>query len=194
MNKYILCTNSKGGVGKSTLSLNLAITLSEEFKVAVIDLDHQGSLILLKNQYTKFNITNEQYLLYPNQEYDIIIIDCPPYLQKDLPKLIRLADLIIIPTRAGILDVLAMSGTVHLIEKEKMKYKSLIVLNMIKHNTTLTEEVLNFMVAHKIKIAKTRLSDLVSFTRSVALKGVFNDKKAQRQIDNLTLEVKNLLN
>ena len=42
----IVVANEKGGTGKSTLSMHLAIKLMyENFKVAVIDLDgHQGSL------------------------------------------------------------------------------------------------------------------------------------------------------
>ena len=36
-------------------------------------------------------------------DYDFIFIDTPPYLSNHLPKLIAIADLIIVPTKAGIL-------------------------------------------------------------------------------------------
>ena len=44
MPKIILTAHQKGGVGKSTLTFNLALALKNDFKVAIIDLDLQGSL------------------------------------------------------------------------------------------------------------------------------------------------------
>lgn len=44
MPKIILITHQKGGVGKSTLTFNLAQNISNGSKVAVLDFDLQGSL------------------------------------------------------------------------------------------------------------------------------------------------------
>ena len=48
MAKIILITHQKGGVGKSTLTFNLAQNFSSNSKVAVLDFDLQGSLSQLK--------------------------------------------------------------------------------------------------------------------------------------------------
>ena len=44
MPKIILITHQKGGVGKSTLTFNMANALKNDVKVAIIDLDWQGSI------------------------------------------------------------------------------------------------------------------------------------------------------
>lgn len=191
MPKIILITHQKGGVGKSTLTFNLAQNISNGSKVAVLDFDLQGSLSQLKELVTDFKI-----IPYVGEidkilelEYDFIFIDTPPYLSIQLPKLIAIADLIIVPTKAGILDLLAIKNTLEMIETANRTNDTLIVFNMIKANTTLTLDILIGLEEYKVKIANTHISDLVSFTRSVLLKGVTKDQNAQRQIDQLTKEI-----
>ena len=106
-----------------------------------------------------------------------------------MPKLIAFADLIIVPTKAGILDLLAIKSTLELIEQENRTNNAMIVFNMVKMNTTLTLDILIGLEEYNVKIASTHISDLVAFTRSVLVNGVKNDKNAQKQIDNLTKEV-----
>lgn len=134
MTKIILCVHQKGGVGKSTIALNLAINLSQSSKVSILDMDHQGSLLQLDGEFNEIYITNDQHLLSDTTDYDFIIVDTPPYLSNKLPGLILAADLILIPTKAGILDILAITTTLDLIKREKMDFKALIVFNMIKPN------------------------------------------------------------
>ena len=191
MPKIILITHQKGGVGKSTLTFNLAQNISNGSKVAVLDFDLQGSLSQLQEVITDFDIipyTGEIDKI-SELEYDFIFIDTPPYLSSQLPKLIALADLIIVPTKAGILDLLAIKNTLEMIELANRTADTLIVFNMIKANTTLTLDILIGLEEYNVKIANTHISDLVSYTRSVLLKGVTKDQNAQRQIDHLTKEI-----
>ena len=60
---------------------------------------------------------------------------------------------------------------------------------MIKSNSTITREIKNQLVEYKVSVAKTEISDLVAFTRSVVFKGVKYNTNAQKQIDELTKEV-----
>jgi chromosome partitioning protein len=191
MPKIILVTHQKGGVGKSTLTFNLAQNISNGSKVAVLDFDLQGSLSQLKELVSDFEIIPYvgEIEKISELEYDFIFIDTPPYLSNQLPKLIAIADSIIVPTKAGILDLLAIKNTLEMIETAKRTADTLIVFNMIKANTTLTLDILIGLEEYKVKIANTHISDLVSFTRSVLLKGVSKDQNAQRQIDQLTKEI-----
>ena len=191
MPKIILVTHQKGGVGKSTLTFNLAQNISNGSKVAVLDFDLQGSLSQLKELVNDFEIIPYVGKIekISELEYDFIFIDTPPYLSNQLPKLIAIADLIIVPTKAGILDLLAIKNTLEMIETANRTDNTLIVFNMIKANTTLTLDILIGLEEYKVKIANTHISDLVSFTRSVLLKGVSKDQNAQRQIDQLTKEI-----
>jgi chromosome partitioning protein len=191
MPKIILITHQKGGVGKSTLTFNLAQNIAANSRVAVLDFDLQGSLSQLEELVTDFKIIPYQDKLESISElqYDFIFIDTPPYLSNHLAKLISISDLIIVPTKAGILDLLAIKSTLAIIEQEKRTIDTLVVFNMIKPNTTLTLDILIGLEEYNVKIANTHISDLVAFTRSVLLKGVSNDKNAQKQIDQLTEEI-----
>lgn len=195
MAKIILITHQKGGVGKSTLTFNLAQNFSNNSKVAVLDFDLQGSLSQLKEIVTGFDIIPfvEEINSISNLKYDFIFIDTPPYLSNHLSKLIQIADLILVPTKAGILDILAIKSTLKLIEHSHKSNSTLIVFNMIKPNTSLTQDILISLKEYNVPIAKTYISDLVAFTRSVIMKGVTNDRNAKFQLDQLTKEVLLLL-
>ncbi|MDO6812254.1 ParA family protein [Tenacibaculum soleae] len=191
MGKIILITHQKGGVGKSTLTYNIAQNIAKNAAIVVLDFDLQGSLSQIKDLVTDFTIMpyNREIKKIKNLPYDFIFIDTPPYLSNQLPDLIDLADLIIIPTKAGILDLLAIKNTLELIESKNKTSNSLVVFNMIKANTTLTLDILIGLEEYNIPIAKTHISDLVAFTRSVLVGGVKTNKNAQKQLDNLTKEI-----
>ena len=160
MPKIILITHQKGGVGKSTLTFNLAQNICRNAKVAVIDFDLQGSLSQLKKLVHQFDIIpySKDIDSIKTLNYDFVFIDTPPYLSNHLPKLIAFADLIIVPTKAGILDLLAIKSTLELIEQENRTNNAMIVFNMVKMNTTLTLDILIGLEEYNVKIASTHIS------------------------------------
>ncbi|RXG21122.1 ParA family protein [Leeuwenhoekiella aequorea] len=196
MAKIILITHQKGGVGKSTLAFNLAINFSQASKVAIVDMDPQGSLAQLESIVTDIdiysNVINEKSIR--DLEADFIFIDTPPYLTNHLSWLVSLSDLVIIPTKAGILDLMAIQATVSIMNDNNALDKCIIVLNMIKPNTTLTLDILvELEKLQHIKIAKNHISDLVVYTRSILNQGVDENRKATRQINMLSEEILKLL-
>lgn len=189
MAKIILITHQKGGVGKSTLTFNLAVNLRESAKVCIVDMDAQGSLMNIKELSEVPIYSNAELKKVITKDYDFIFIDTPPYLTDKLSELCKLADVILIPTKAGVLDLLAIKSTIDIIEQSGNNKKALIVFNMVKPKTTLTEEIKDQLKDYEIKISKNMISDLVSFSRSVLVNGVEDHNKAQKQIDNLTKEI-----
>ena len=152
-------------------------------------MDVQGSLSQLSKIVDSFEITTDENILTTNDHLDFIFVDTPPYLSSKLKGLIKIADLILVPTKAGILDLLAIDNTIGMIKDELKEENTMIILNMVKANTTITEDILKNLNSHNIKVAKTMISDLVAFTRSPLLKGVTADRNARKQIDSLTKEV-----
>ena len=189
MAKIILITHQKGGVGKSTLAFNLAVNIRESAKVCLVDLDEQGSLLNIKkaSEVPIYEASKLKELL--KSDYDFIFIDTPPYLNEKIIDLCNISDVIIIPTKAGVLDLLAIKSTIDIVKQAKSENKAIIVFNMIKPNTTLTEEIKSQLQDYNIKVSKNMLSDLVSFSRSVLVNGVEENNNAQKQIDNLTKEI-----
>lgn len=193
MSKIILITHQKGGVGKSTLTFNLATNIKDVAKTCIVDLDFQGSLNSIRELSQVPIFTEDKLNEVIKSDYDFIFIDTPPYLSDKLPKLCDLADVIIIPSKAGFLDILAIGSTINIVEQSGNKDKTMIVFNMIKPNTSLTEEVKQQLDEYNIRVSKTMISDLVSFTRSVLVNGVADNINAQKQIDNLTKEILTLV-
>lgn len=189
MSKIILITHQKGGVGKSTIAYNLASNIRENAKVCIIDMDSQGSLINISELSEVPIFTADMLNEKIKSDYDFIFIDTPPYLNEKIIDLCNISDVIIIPTKAGVLDLLAIKSTIDIVKQAKSENKAIIVFNMIKPNTTLTEEIKSQLQDYNIKVSKNMLSDLVSFSRSVLVNGVEGNNNAQKQIDNLTKEI-----
>lgn len=194
MPKFILSTHQKGGVGKSTITYNLACAINHKVKVAICDLDVQGTLAELRTiSKTPIYAGMSDLEKLKSSDYDFVFVDSPPYLTGTLPELLKVIDLVIVPTKVGIADFMAISKTLEIIKNAGKENKSLIILNMVKPKTTLTVEMQESLSKLSIPVAETTLSDLVAFTRSFATDGV-DDEKASSQINNLLVEIFTLLN
>lgn len=122
MAKIITVAHQKGGVGKSTLALNLATCFQEQINVALVDIDLQGSISDLREDFPKLHImTEDRFDQIQQLSHDLVIIDTPPYLSNRLPELFLISDYVLVPTKAGFFDVMAIRSTLHLIDEAKKK-------------------------------------------------------------------------
>jgi chromosome partitioning protein len=119
--KIIAILNGKGGVGKTTTAVNLAATLSEKFRVLLVDADVQGSATWWSERTQKgigFDIaqeTNPKLLgkLRKIQGYDLIVVDTPPALHSEaLAVVVENADYLVLPTPPAPMDLVALIDTV----------------------------------------------------------------------------------
>lgn len=193
MPNIILTTHQKGGVGKSTLSFNIAVNLKESAKVCIIDFDSQGSLYQIQGLSEVPIFPAEKLEEICHSDFDFVFIDTPPYLSNQLPNLCNIADVIIIPTKAGVLDLLAIRSTIEIIKQSGNEHKSIIVFNMVKPNTTLTDQIKFQLEEYNVTVSKNMISDLIAFSRSVLVNGTGENSKAKKQIDDLTKEILNLI-
>lgn len=189
MPKIVLITHQKGGVGKSTLAFNMASILKDSVNTAIIDLDLQGSLYKSRNSSSVPIYPPNKLEEINNMDYDFIFIDTPPYLISDLPMLCKIANVIVIPTKTGLYDLLAIEDTIEIVKSAKKEKDTLIVFNMVKPNTTLTNEMNEALERFNVSVSNTFISDLVAFTRSALNDGIEENTKAQNQIIELTKEV-----
>lgn len=198
MPKIITLAHQKGGVGKSTLAFNLAHKFKKYVKTAVVDIDPQGTIIQLSSMIEGYDVLDKPKdindLLKMN--YDVIFVDTPPYLSNLLSDLIGFSSLVIVPTKAGIADLMAIRSTIDMLKEGGAENKALVVFNMIKPHTNLTKEIKDMVTEYGIDISKNMISDLVAFTRSFVNNGLEKrgNKTAQNQLNELTIEVLSKIN
>jgi chromosome partitioning protein len=197
--KIITIAHQKGGVGKSTLALNLALGFQAQLAVRLIDTDIQGSLYHIKDDFDELVIAGPPELTEDKQSYDLIVVDTPPYLTNRLPELFQRSDLILVPTKAGFFDVMAIRSTIALIKQAqqgKPGLKAAIVLNMIKPRSGITADVIALLKEMQIPLLDTMIHDRVSIARSVMTGGIYqsHDQKAKDELMALTSEIIDLFN
>lgn len=199
MAKIITLAHQKGGVGKSTLALNLALSFKDQLNVALIDADLQGSIYHVKDEFDDIEILSpdrlEDIRALP---YDLIIVDTPPYLSNRLVDLFDGSDFVLIPTKAGFFDVMAIRATLALVKFAQAKNGHLqagIVLNMLKPRSGLTQEVYDLLLTLGTPLLNTRIYDRVSYARSSMTGGILhgNDVKAVGEITGLAEEIVELI-
>jgi len=197
MGKIITIAHQKGGVGKSTLALNLAVCFQDQLSVALVDTDLQGSIADLKDDLPELSIIQEDNFENIRQlKHQLIIIDTPPYLSNRLPDLFLISDYVLIPTKAGFFDVMAIRSTIALVKEAQKKQSQLnagIVLNMIKPRSGVTGEVQELLKSFDMPLLNIVIHDRVSFTRSPITGGVLSgdDSKAKEEITGLAEEIVN---
>lgn len=120
----IAIAHHKGGVGKTTLSLNLAGELKPDI---VIDLDMHDTLTTL-NQFREFKLPLST--LTPNNIVDVlnqdklILIDCGGYDGELIQKVIAVADVVIVPVNDEINELIGLAKFDHLLQRLSEQTKS----------------------------------------------------------------------
>lgn len=189
--KTIVVAQQKGGVGKTTLSLNIALYFARSgANVAIADADAQGSLTATADLVEGLQLVKVGEVLAGLVSADLIVIDTSPRNDADLSKVLALADFVLIPVKPGYLDVLALKDTQSILEQVGVK-KSGIVLNMVQHRNALTREVQELLQSFSIPLLSTVIFQRVAYARSTMTNGVFgsDDVKAQAEIENLADEI-----
>ncbi|UBF26785.1 ParA family protein [Kovacikia minuta CCNUW1] len=119
--KILVVLNGKGGVGKTTTSINLAATFSEKNRVLLIDADPQGSATWWVERSEKsmgFDLAKEADPtvlggLRKVGDYDVVVVDTAPALDsKALAAVVPAADYVVLPTPPAPMDLAALIETV----------------------------------------------------------------------------------
>lgn len=152
MGKVVTVAQQKGGSGKTTIAVNLAVEFHRRgLTVALLDTDPQGSLgrwFLSRRERLgeagmEFSTASAWGVGYEceklKKQADIVIVDTPPKVDADLRPALREADLVIVPVAASMVDLWATDGVFDLIGREGRR--AVIVLNRVKAGTRLGLEV-----------------------------------------------------
>ncbi|MBA3426230.1 MAG: ParA family protein [Rubrobacter sp.] len=119
--KIVAVANGKGGVGKSTTTVNLAGILGERMRVLVVDSDPQESATWWMERSEEpgaadlVQETDPRTLRRVREVggYDLVLVDTQPALRAEaLRAVIEAADYVVLPSPPATLDVVALVETV----------------------------------------------------------------------------------
>jgi chromosome partitioning protein len=173
--KTISLISQKGGSGKTTLSINLAIAAAKAGKqVILIDLDPQQSAA----RWARLRKADSPVIMSghaPNLAQlidkarhagaELVIIDTAPKSESASLVSAKLADLIIIPCQPSSLDLDAVADTVNI---AKLAGKpATFVLNGCKAGSSLTDMAAEALTDYGLPIAPTRIGSRVAFVKSL---------------------------
>lgn len=166
----IVVANSKGGVGKSTLAVHLAAWLAQlGYRVTLADCDtQQSSSEWIREAAPDVNavrldspdmILDQLPLL--DQDTDFVVADGPGSQSETSRALLLRADLAIVPCKASMLEVRALSKATDVLRQaqdiRKGVPKAMIVLSMVGKNYRLTKDMKDAAAGLKLPLAKTPL-------------------------------------
>ncbi len=205
MSKVITIAQQKGGAGKTTVAVHLAVALAQKGnRVAVLDIDPQGSLSywhsirekrfgegytgLTHMAVSGWRVASEVSRM--RKQCDFIIIDSPPHTETEARTAIRAADLILIPVQPSPTDLWATKPTLELAKAERVPVR--VLLNRVSANSKLAAKIADDLDC----LAETTLGNRVLFASSLlegrAATEVDPNSAAAGEVKSLVKEVMKL--
>ena len=197
--------NQKGGVGKTTTAINLAIGLKKKnYNLVFIDADPQGSAIQwhaiegnksfeILHHPSPIHATDIRQL---SMNYDYVIIDAPPAIGDISKAILAVTDLAIIPLSPSALDVWSCWGTLKMVDEIRPLNSDIEVKLLINRKipgTKIGRDSREAMKQFQMDVFNTELCQRVAFidamTSGVSVMQYAPHSKAAREIERLCEEI-----
>jgi len=213
----ITVTNQKGGVGKTTIALNLALKFhAEGEKALLVDADPQASSMTFReirgenealsnlSVIANTSKTVDRDLVPVAESFDYVVIDSGGRDSQVFRASISLAAVVVVPIVPGTMELWGTDKTFDILDEASVfnkKLKVFAVLNMVKQGTKIEKELLSLEEElekrHNLRFLKSSLSDRVAFKYAIAqgkavweMSGDDRDIKAINEVNRLHKEFK----
>lgn len=213
----IAITNLKGGVGKTTVTTNLAVAFAHKGKrVCIVDTDlgqkssmewagNRGEALLHIPVYGAMSKQLNKEVAKLNEENDIVFIDGTPQLSELAERTVLASDILIIPISPSIYDLRAFENFYEKVqqinqvrEDQGLKdVKTTIIVNRIAEKTNLGREILEALNDYEdVSVFKTKLANRISYAECATYgMGVieWKDQKAKVEFSALVDEITQII-
>jgi len=173
--KTVAILSQKGGAGKTTIAIHLAMeALRNKKEAIIIDLDPQASStdwhdsrekdgpVVVSAQYSRLKRLLEKA---KEEGVDLVIIDTAPHSEQASLESARNADLILIPCRPTILDLRAIGNTLDIAKIANTK--AAVVLNTVPPRGTLATEAAEAAEGYGATICPVNIGNRSAFIHSL---------------------------
>ena len=174
--------NQKGGVGKTTLALNLAGAWARQGKrVTLIDADPQGSALDWSQQRAREGLprlfgvvglardTLHREAPELARDADMIVIDGPPRVAALMRSALLASDLVLIPVQPSPLDGWASAEMLALLSEARIYRPGLaarFVLNRCAARTVIARETAEALADHDPPVLAAKIGQRVAFAEA----------------------------
>lgn len=173
----------KGGSGKTTLTVHLAVAwlLEGGRSVAILDVDPQGSLgewLERREQRLGEDATGLSFRTASGwgarrearalaRDHDVVVIDTAPHADREARTAMELAAAVVVPVQPTPADLWATEATLDLAEKERVP--AIMVLNRVAPRARLTGEMVAALQDFPAPVARARLGNRVIFAEALGV-------------------------
>lgn len=221
--KIVAFVNQKGGVGKSTLTINVAAALSQKYRIMLLDTDSQGSSedwgVARVNKLESKNAVRGFSKHYRGVKkaaevsldlediaasYDIVVVDTPGRNELVSLGVIAAANLVVIPLAPGNFSFWSSEVTRELLQKVAAArpddFNARLVLNMRDKRRKISGEAERLLQELEIPVMRTSIGNRNIFEASSEGLSVLelaarseSDREGQREMRELVAEIEEIL-
>jgi len=203
------CVNTKGGVGKTTTAVHLAVMLCRQGKALLIDGDPQASAASwaawrrdnpdLNPSPTTTCLSGKAILTEGRNlaaGFENVVVDAGGRDSIGLRSALLLAQRAVIPVGASNLDAAAMTDLLEVVELARDYNPELdvrVLLTRVDPRTKDAAEMLEFLAEQKLTVLPTKVCERVAFRRAIGegatVQELGRDQAAIAEIESLYREV-----
>ena len=201
----ISLVNQKGGVGKTTIAINIGIGLARRnYKVGFLDTDPQGTASQWQSieGNVGFEVRRHPSPVSPGDlteadlNHGFLVVDTPPAIGEITQSALEISDLAIVPLAPSVLDIWSSRTTIGMIEEAKKvnpKLEGRLLVSRKIPRTRLGRDGREAIAALEMALFNTEISQRIVYVESlIAGVSVFQyapKSEASQEIENLCEEI-----